>query len=121
MRRSLTLMLAGATVASLGLAGAGLAQDAAEVDPAHYKVEFENDRVRVLRITYPPGEKSEMHSHPEGVVVFMTDLDAKFTLPDGTSETRNVEAGTVVWTHGGTHQPENVGSEPLEVIQIEMK
>ena len=36
----------------------GFAQDATKVDPKHYKVEFENDEVRVLRITYGPGEKS---------------------------------------------------------------
>ncbi|MFC2094014.1 hypothetical protein ACFLSH_00155 [Bacteroidota bacterium] len=40
-------------------AGSSFAQDAAKVDPKHYKVEFENDDVRVLRITYGPGEKSE--------------------------------------------------------------
>jgi len=28
-----------------------LAQDATKVDSTHYKVEFENDQVRVLRIT----------------------------------------------------------------------
>jgi len=32
--------------------------DPVKVDPKHYKVEMENDRVRVLRITYGPQEKS---------------------------------------------------------------
>lgn len=31
------------------LSGYSLAQDAVKVDPKHYKVEFENDQVRVLR------------------------------------------------------------------------
>ena len=35
--------------------------DPLKVDPKHYKVEFENDRVRVLRITYGPREKSVIH------------------------------------------------------------
>jgi hypothetical protein len=35
-----------------------------KVDPKHYKVEFENERVRVLRIKYGAGEKSVMHSEP---------------------------------------------------------
>ena len=46
------------------------AQDAAKVDPKHYKVEFENDRARVLRINYVPGEKSVMHEHPANVPYF---------------------------------------------------
>ena len=56
--------------------GSALAQDPAKVDSNHYKVVFENDDVRVLRITYGPGEKSVMHYHPDAVAVF---LDRKST------------------------------------------
>jgi quercetin dioxygenase-like cupin family protein len=98
-----------------------LAQDATEVDPEHYKVEFENEKVRVLRITYAPGDKSVMHSHPEGVAVFLTDGTIKFTLPDETTQDIKVEAGQVIWSPKSTHLPENTGKEPFEVIQIEMK
>ena len=49
------------------------ADDPVKVDPKHYTVEFENDRVRVVHIKYKPGEKSVMHSHPESVAVFLTD------------------------------------------------
>ena len=41
--------------------------DPVSVDSKHYKVEFENERVRVLRIKYGPHEKSSMHSHPPSV------------------------------------------------------
>ena len=33
---------------------AAMAQDPVKVDPKHYKVEFENSQVRVLRIKYDP-------------------------------------------------------------------
>ena len=36
------------------LTDSALAQDAAKVDPDHYNVEFENDQVRIIRITYAP-------------------------------------------------------------------
>jgi quercetin dioxygenase-like cupin family protein len=101
--------------------GSSFAQDAAEVDPKHYKVEFENDDVRVLRITYGPGEKSVMHSHSEGVVVFLTDGSGKFTLPDGKTQDQEFSAGTVIWSPESQHQPENTGKESFEIIQIEMK
>ena len=100
---------------------AALAQDAAKVDSAHYKVEFENEKVRVLRITYGPGDKSVMHSHPEGVAVFLTDGFAKMNLPDGTSQEMKPKAGQVVWMDASKHQPENLGKEGFEVIQIELK
>src|SRR5882762_9705579 len=44
--------------------------DPVKLDPKHYKVDFENDRVRVLRISYGPREKSVMHSHPDSMAVF---------------------------------------------------
>ncbi len=69
----------------LAAATSATAQDAVTVDPKHYKVELENAQVRVLRVTYEPGEKSVMHSHPANVAVFLTDAKAKFTLPDGKS------------------------------------
>lgn len=46
-------------VAVVALAGAAVnlqAQDAAKVDAKHYTVAFENDRVRVLKAHYGPGE-----------------------------------------------------------------
>ena len=46
------------------------ADDPVKVDPKHYVVEFENDRVRVVRIKYKAGEKSVMHSHPEPLQCF---------------------------------------------------
>jgi quercetin dioxygenase-like cupin family protein len=103
------------------LSGISFAQDAVKVDPKHYKVEFENDQVKVLRITYGPGEKSKMHSHAEGVVVFLTDGKGKFTFPDGKTEEESFKKGLVIWTDATTHLPENTGNEPFELIQIEMK
>jgi quercetin dioxygenase-like cupin family protein len=97
------------------------AEDPVKVDPRHYKVEFENDRVRVLRIKYNPGEESVMHSHPESIGVFLTDAHGKFTYPDGRSEDINAKAGSVQHMDAFTHLPESTSKEPFEVIQVELK
>jgi quercetin dioxygenase-like cupin family protein len=97
------------------------AQDAVKVDPKHYKVEFENDKVRVLRITYAPGEKSVMHGHPDAFAVFLTDEKGKFTLPDGKTLETAQKAGTTLWTPAGKHLPENTGNKPFELILVELK
>jgi len=97
------------------------AQDAVKVDPKHYKVEFENDQVRVLRISYGPGEKSVMHEHPANVAVFLTDGQVKFTRPDGKSEEVPAKAGKTDWGAGEKHLPENVGDKPFELILVELK
>ena len=57
-----------------------MAADPVEVDPKHYKVEFENDRVRVLRIRYGAREKSAMHGHPPGIAVILSECDFRFYL-----------------------------------------
>ncbi len=121
--RRLTLA---AGLGALGIAAvlattAALAQDAAVVDADHYKVEFENDQVRVLRINYGSHEKSVMHSHPDGVAVFLDDLNSRFTMPDGETVDMEVTAGTVAWTEAQDHLPENLGDAPFEVIQVELK
>lgn len=97
------------------------AQDPTKVDPAHYKTEFENNDVRVLRIKYGPGEESVMHEHPKGVAVYLDDAEAQFTLPNGEVVPASGKKGEVVWTDGGLHKPKNVGDKPFEVIQVELK
>jgi len=101
--------------------GKASAQDAVKADPKHYKVELENDDVRVLRIHYEPGEKSVMHEHPKGVGVFLTDYQVKFIVPTGEEIPVSGKAGQVIWNDGDKHLPENTGKKALEVIQIEMK
>jgi quercetin dioxygenase-like cupin family protein len=108
------LALAAATVPAM-------AQDAVKVDPKHYKVEFENNQVRVLRITYGPHEKSVMHDHPANVAVFLSDGQVKFTLPDGKTQDVPAKARTTEWDGGGKHLPENVGDKPFELILVELK
>ncbi len=98
-----------------------MAQDPVKVDAKHYKVEFENDQVRVLRVTYGPHEKSVMHGHPANVAVFLTDGSGKFTTPDGKTAPFTVKAGSVQWDAGGKHLPENVGDKSFELIVVELK
>src|SRR5262244_552639 len=48
--------------------------DPTVVDAAHYKVVFENNHVRVLRIHFGPHEKSPMHEHSlNRVVLYLND------------------------------------------------
>jgi len=105
----------------VALAAPALAQDPVKVDSKHYKVEFENDQVRVVRISYGPHEKSVMHAHPAGVAVYLTDGKAKFTLPDGKTQDAPVKAGAVQWSAGGKHLPENTGDQPFELVLVELK
>jgi quercetin dioxygenase-like cupin family protein len=97
------------------------AQDAAEVDSKHYKVEFENSAVRVLRVHYGAKEKSAMHSHPDAVAVSLGAMRGRFTFPDGKPQIRTFSTGQVRWTPAETHLPQNLGAKPFDVILVELK
>ena len=97
------------------------AQDPVNVDPKHFKVEFQNDQVRVLRYKAGPHEKVPMHEHPAYVVVPVTDAHTKFTLPDGKTTETHSKAGDVAWRAAEKHAAENLSDKPVEVIIIELK
>ena len=95
--------------------------DAVSADPIHYRVSFENEFVRLLRVAYGPGEKSVMHRHPASCAVFLTDQTFNFTLPDGTTEPASVEAGQLGCGDANVHLPENIERAAAEFIIIEFK
>jgi quercetin dioxygenase-like cupin family protein len=118
MRSAISASLFAFVLAAASLA---TAQDPIKADPKHYKVELENDQVRVLRVTYGAQEKSAMHEHPVGVAVAITDAVVKFTMADGKTEERRFKPGQAVWTPAEKHSPENVSDRPFEVVLIELK
>jgi quercetin dioxygenase-like cupin family protein len=101
--------------------GAALAQDAVKTDPAHYKVVFDNPSVRVLKISYAAGEKSQMHQHPDSIVIPLSASKVQFTLPDGTSEVNELANEGARYSPAGTHNPANVGTTPVDALLVEFK
>ena len=94
--------------------------DAVTADPAHYSVSFENELVRILRVSYRAGEKSIMHRHPASCAVFLTDQTFNFTLPDGTTEPASVPAGALGCGDANVHLPENIADD-ADFVMIEFK
>lgn len=85
------------------------ALDPARVDPQHYKVELENEHVRVLRIHYGPREKGARHEHIlNRVVVYMNDHP-------------NAKADDVRLAGAATHDEENKTDQHAYRIAVELK
>ena len=97
-----------------------LAQDATKTDPTHYKVVLENASVRVLRISYAAGAKSEKHSHPDAIVVALSASKPTFILPDGTSQVSDLANESAMFTPAVTHTVMN-GPSPVDSLLIEFK
>ena len=93
--------------------------DPAETNPAHYKVLFENDRVRVLEYNDNPGDRTTPHAHPDSVMYALSSFRRR--LHTGEMQ-RDVEitAGTV-WVPAQQHYGENAGDTPSHSIFVELK
>ncbi len=93
-----------------------------KVDPKHYKVEFENSQVRVLRVKFGPKAKAPMHDHAlNRVVVYLTDQSFKVTTADGKTEQSQHKAGDVSWGGRAKHEEENTTDRPCELVVVELK
>jgi len=101
---------------------AGLNSLAQELPPPekHAKVLFENDEVRILRYSFQPGEKGEMHTHPDNVTIPLTDGHLRVTSAGKTAES-NAKAGDVKFRPALKHAVENIGDKPYEGIIVELK
>jgi quercetin dioxygenase-like cupin family protein len=95
--------------------------DSVKADAGHHKVEFENEQVRVVRYTIAPGDKTANHSHPNNVNIPLTDVNAKFTTPDGKTTEVHGKAGAVAWRSATTHVVENTGDKPIVGLLVEPK
>ena len=97
------------------------APDPIQVDANHYTVEFENEKVRVLRIKYGPHDTSPMHGHPPLVGVFLTPHHSRHTFSDGTVMEMTGNAGDIRYLDRCEHAPENLSDQPFELIAVELK
>jgi hypothetical protein len=83
--------------------------DPVVVDAKHYKVELENDQVRILRVHYEPHDKGELHEHIlNRVVLYLNDQPG--------AKTDDVRI-----SGAGTHTEQNAGDTPADRIAVELK
>ena len=105
-----------------------MAQDPFIAVPKNYRLEFENDSVRVSRAMFAPGDKLPIHDHPAYPTVFVYLTDGgpiRFThiQPKFTVERPAVEKGGIRFHTGTkeTHVVEYLGDSPSEYLRIELK
>ncbi len=98
-----------------------LAQDPAITDHDKYSVILENERVRVLDYKDKPGDKTNMHWHPDFVLYALSDFRRTLHFPDGKAKTREFKKGDVIWMQAQSHIGENVGKTDTHVLIVELK
>jgi len=83
--------------------------DPTVVDTKHYKIDFENDQVRVLRVHYDARETGAQHEHIlNRVVVYLNDQPG-------------AKADDVRMSGAAFHTEQNASDQPADRIAIEIK
>jgi len=85
-----------------------------------YKLNMENDRVRVLNLTLKPGEKAAMHHHPDHVVYVLKGGKTKLTSL-GKSDVLDMKTGAAIFLKAQSHEAENIGQTTLDLLVVELK
>lgn len=94
--------------------------DPTETNPDHYKVIFENARVRVLEYLDQPGTVTTPHTHPDSVMYTLSSFRRLLVQGDVQREVE-LRAGTVGWLPAQQHHGENIGDTPTHAIFVELK
>lgn len=113
--------LFGAGVMVCLAASLALAQDPTKVEPKHYKLDFENERVQVVSVHYGPHEKSALHEHPGGVVVILTEAHLRFTDENGKTREIFSKPGEARWYPPFKHRVENLGDTSYDAVYVGVK
>jgi hypothetical protein len=95
--------------------------DPAVTNPDHYKVIFENERVRVLEYKDKPGDRTTMHEHPDSVMYTLSSFRRRLYSIDDEHHDVEVTAGRPGWLAAQQHSGHNIGDTDTHVIFVELK
>jgi hypothetical protein len=96
-------------------------RDPVRVDPQHFRLDFQNEHVAVVHVTMKGSEGTRMHDEPEALAVCLKECHIRLTRPDGKIQDLHMHAGDTRWLWEDTRSEKNLGTEPLEMLLIEMK
>ena len=95
--------------------------DPCVTNPDHYKVIFENERVRVLEYQDKPGDRTTPHEHPDSVMYTRSALRRRLYGANDEEREVEMEAGLTGWLPAQQHSGHNIGDTDTHVIFVELK
>src|SRR5438067_13129653 len=85
------------------------------------KVELDNDRIRVLRVTLGAREKIAARTRRDRVIIWLTESHKTRAEHNGQSQELRRRAGEVAWRPASKHEIENLADTNEQVIIVELK
>ena len=104
----------------MGTMAQDAATDATKVAPNLYKLKNDSLGLRVIEVSYKPGQSSAMHAHPDAALYVIQGGTTEFTTKDGSKQTLALKAGTTMVMPAGVHSVRNVGTTTTKSILVEV-
>lgn len=104
------MTMASVVLLSAAVSGASQGGRPAEAVTSPYRVQFEDDQIRVLQLSVGAGEKGATLEHLDSVLIFLT-RDLQGRMP----------AAEAVWRPAGTLALDNPGPGRFEAVLVELK
>ncbi len=97
----------------------------AEVKLGSREVLLDNEAVEIVRLTYPPGSESGMHTHeyPNRAAYFVRGglLEAVTEDPQQAPQVIEAPDGSAIYLPAATHNVRNIGETEIVIIETEIK
>lgn len=88
--------------------------------PDIYKVVAQNEQYKVITVTWKPGQRDVVHSHPANAVYYLTDCNLRIHAQDGSFRDAQPKAGAaIVQAPIPGHVLENIGSTDCRLVMFE--
>ena len=93
-----------------------------KVSPEIYDILLENEIVKVMKVSFAPGQEDNMHDHYPFTAYILDGGKAQVTMPDGKVNEREFPNGFIAHNGNGVrHKVKNIDSNDINVILIEHK
>lgn len=77
--------------------------------------------MRVLAFRGEPGDRWDLHAHPDMVVVSLSEYAVRNVVTGREPTVREARAGEVKWVPACTRTSENAGATVMECVLVELK
>jgi hypothetical protein len=88
------------------------------LDPTHFRLILENDRVQVIRVRLGPGEKTMIMDIPAHVMTCLTDQHVRIIHAHDKPAERRHKTGDSLWVDKNEYGLENLGEKLTEWILV---
>jgi quercetin dioxygenase-like cupin family protein len=85
-----------------------------------YKFINENNRMRVLKVTFELGATAKMHHHPQHMAYVLKGGKLKLTS-EGKSQDLDLKEGSAVFLDAQNHEATNIGDSVIDLLVVELK